>query len=161
MALHDVLLRLPPRGGRRGRAYVSHRFSAWARGDYAQLIRWWETDRAAAHHQSYSGSTPQQERQLQRALQLIGEGHISRACRLIVSSGLADLGDARVLEQLASKHPSRKEPMPSSLEGRGPFSPVVVDLAPAIRELDSYAGSGGSGFRNGYLKALLEDFSDS
>eukprot|EP00973_Karenia_brevis_P091861 12409509-Karenia_brevis.AAC.1 len=35
LILHDVLLRLPPRGGRRGRSAVAHRFAAWAVGDYA------------------------------------------------------------------------------------------------------------------------------
>ena len=32
LVLHDVLLRLPPRGGRRGRGAVAHRFSCWASG---------------------------------------------------------------------------------------------------------------------------------
>jgi len=40
LVLHDVLLRMPPRGGRRGRAQVAHRFNAWAAGDMATIIKW-------------------------------------------------------------------------------------------------------------------------
>eukprot|EP00973_Karenia_brevis_P057545 8003594-Karenia_brevis.AAC.1 len=48
LIIHDLLLRLPPRGGRRGRSAVAHRFAAWASGDYAAVLRWWQTDRAVA-----------------------------------------------------------------------------------------------------------------
>ena len=39
LLLHDLLLRLPPRGGRRGRAAVAHRFTAWTEGDLHALLR--------------------------------------------------------------------------------------------------------------------------
>eukprot|EP00973_Karenia_brevis_P076268 10592601-Karenia_brevis.AAC.1 len=45
LVLHDVLLRLPPRGGRRGRGVLGHRFAAWADGDLRTLVRWWLSDR--------------------------------------------------------------------------------------------------------------------
>ena len=51
VALGDALLLLPPqppRGGRRGRAHAAHRFDAWARGDLAQLVHWWEFDGSAS-----------------------------------------------------------------------------------------------------------------
>ena len=46
MIAHDLLLRLPPRGGMRGRDHVAQRFMAWNQGDMAKLIRWWTRDRA-------------------------------------------------------------------------------------------------------------------
>ena len=45
LILHDVLLRLPPRGGRRGRFVLSVRFAEWAEQDMQSLVGWWEHDR--------------------------------------------------------------------------------------------------------------------
>ena len=78
IALHDILLRLPPRGGRRGRAAVSHRFAAWAQGDFTSLIRWWQNDRAAARHPRHASEPAAAERTMQRALRLFSSGHIYR-----------------------------------------------------------------------------------
>ena len=50
LVVHDLLLRLPPRGGRRGHDCVAQRFAAWQAGDKAKLVRWWEADRAATRH---------------------------------------------------------------------------------------------------------------
>ena len=46
LALHHMLLRAPIRGGRRGHNEIPKRFKAWADGNAAQLVRWWEADRA-------------------------------------------------------------------------------------------------------------------
>eukprot|EP00973_Karenia_brevis_P038984 5381810-Karenia_brevis.AAC.1 len=95
MVLHDALLRLPPRGGRRGRSAVAHRFAAWANGDYATVLRWWQHDRAAARKQQRDTSKALPEQTLRKALELLSSGHISRAVRLLTSSGLGDLTDER------------------------------------------------------------------
>lgn len=158
LVLHDVLLRMPPRGGRRGRAQVAHRFNAWAAGDMATIIKWWQQDRAAARH-PLSGEADA-ERNLQRALRLIREGELSRATRLLHTTGLGDLTDARVLEQLQHKHPHRKADVPRNLADMGQFARIEVDLAPTLRELPRHAGTGVSGFRNEYLTALTEEFAD-
>ena len=116
LVLHDVLLRLPPRGGRRGRSVVPSRFAAWAAGDFGAVVRWWERDRAAAKHPVYSDEKPIDDRKVQRALFLLQEGHLSKACKLLTSQGLGDLADARVVEQLGQKHPHRKEAIPETSE---------------------------------------------
>ena len=109
VALHDILLRLPPRGGRRGRAAVSHRFSAWAQGDYVTLIRWWQADRAAARRPIYASTFDAAERSVDNALKLLRSGHISCAVQRLDNNGLGDMGDARIIDQLRDKHPTHKE----------------------------------------------------
>lgn len=161
LVLHEVLLRFPPRGGRQGHAHVAHRFDAWVRGDFEQLVRWWETDRSATHHPLRSG-TRSEEQNIERALRLISEGQISRACKLLVSKGLADPLEMGVLAQLREKHPNRKEDMPGTLpeDARPPASAFEgLDLG-AIRSSDSYADVGISDFRNNHLKLLLREFPD-
>ena len=160
LLMHDLLLRLPPRGGRRGHALVAHRFDAWRRGDMATLVRWWRQDRSAAQHPLLQGKRTS-TKDLQRALFLLSEGHISRASSLLISQGLADLTDPRVLAQLAQKHPGCKEAMPEDVVSYGPFRRITVDLLPALKDLQPQAGTGASGARNEYLKALTEDFPDA
>ena len=65
LVLHDLLLRLPPRGGRRGRAQVAHRFQAWVEGDLTTVVKWWEQDRGAARHPFSKAANS--DRTLQRA----------------------------------------------------------------------------------------------
>ena len=109
LLIHDIMLRLPPRGGRRGRDYVAQRFSAWQTGDKAKLVQWWERDRGAAHHPIQAQSRDDADRAVERALALIADGEIGRAARLLESQGLGDMSDERVVEQLRRKHPRRKE----------------------------------------------------
>ena len=92
---------------------------------------------------------------------LIGQGELSSGVALLTSKGLGDLGNARVVDQLRRKHPGRKEPLPESLDAFGMFPRVQVELRPTIEQLRDHAGTGASGFRNEYLKALLPDFADS
>ena len=54
------------------------------------------------------------DKEIDRAMYLIGEGELSRGTHLLTSKGLADLADDRVTQQLAAKHPARKEPLPDS-----------------------------------------------
>ncbi len=136
---------MPPRGGRRGRAQVAHRFNAWAAGDMATISKWWQQNRAAARH-PLNGEADA-ERNLQRALRLIREGELSRATRLLHSTGLGDLTDARVLEQLQHKRLRRKADMPRNLADMGQFARIEVDLAPTLRDVPRHAGTGASGFR--------------
>ena len=105
LVVQYVLLRLPPRGGRRGHDQVAQRFKAWQDGDLVKLVKWWERDRAAAHRPLDSKTPADEGKEVERALCLIAEGEIGRAARLLQSSGLGDLSDTRVIEQLKSKHP--------------------------------------------------------
>ena len=163
VALHDILLRLPPRGGRRGRAMVTHRFQAWAAGDKTALIKWWEADRGETRRgRDGSGPTarPDTDKTVNKALPLISEGEMSRGVGLLTSSGFADAGDPRVQEQLRAKHPRRKEEMPSRLADVGQFPRVALDLEPMLRNLRGHAGTGVSGYKNEYLRAFATDFAD-
>eukprot|EP00973_Karenia_brevis_P073913 10275025-Karenia_brevis.AAC.1 len=75
--LHDILLRLPPRRGRRGWNAILHRFAARASGGYKTLLRWWQQDRAAARHPRHASSHITEERAVQRAIQMLRGGHPS------------------------------------------------------------------------------------
>ena len=162
VAPHDILLRLPPRGGRRGRAAVAHRFVAWAQGDFATLVRWWQSDRAAARRPRYASNFDGAERAVEQALELLRAGSISRAAQRLDNAGFGDMSDDRVVEQLSTKHPARKEPIPAPSPAdqadAAPF--LTVKLRATLRRLDGKAGTGVSGFRNTYLIALTQDFAD-
>ena len=97
-----------------------------------------------------------EERDVDRALLLISEGELGKA-----SKGLADAGDPRIQAQLRSKHPARKGELPGSLDTLGAFVRVHVSLEDTIRGLSNHAGTGASGYRNEYLKALVSDFADA
>ena len=142
MLLHDLLLRLPPRGGRRGRSLVAHRFAAWADGGMAALVRWWEADRAAVGCRSGASTRSAEERDVDRALFLISEGELGKGVSLLTSKGLADAGDPRIQAQLRSKHPARKGELPGSLDTLGAFVRVHVSLEDTIRGLSNHAGRG-------------------
>ena len=167
LLLHDILLRMPPRGGRRGRNALGQRFAAWADGDLEKLVQWWRQDRSAVKPRS-GRQGPQQNAgsgsshpHAMRSLCLLSEGEISRALKLLTSEGLGDLTDERIVEQLAAKHPIRKEELPSTLEGYEPFRRLQIDLTETLRHLDVKSGTGPGGCRNSYLKALTQDFSDA
>eukprot|EP00973_Karenia_brevis_P058264 8111415-Karenia_brevis.AAC.1 len=160
LILHDVLLRLPPRGGRRGRSAVAHRFAAWASGDYAAVLRWWQHDRAAARHPRHSSMEASEQQVIKRVIGLLSTGHVSRAVRMLTSSGLGDLSDERVVAQLRAKHPTRKEQLGELEEGAPPPPRLQVSVSIALADLDEMAAPGISGFRNSYLKRLNGSFAD-
>ena len=162
VALHDILLRVPPRGGRRGRAAISHRFAAWAQGDFGMLVRWWLHDRAAVNQQPQSASTGADAgRSVERALALLRDGHISRAIRTLSSDGLGDLLDDRIVAQLRAKHPPLKQHIEPLDTTRGPHPRLHADIRGVLQGLDDKAGSGVSGLRNAYLQALTRKFADT
>ena len=104
LALHGILLRLPPRGVRRGRSILCCRFQAWAEGDLHSLVRWWLQDKAAAHHRLRSRHRTEQSDEVAeagRALCFLADGDVSRALKLLTSTGLADVSDERIIEQTA------------------------------------------------------------
>ena len=107
LVIHDLLFRLPPRGGRRGRSYVSNRFAAWRDGDYAKVLSWWMHDRQAVRHPLHQKRHESKQGKL--ALHLINVEELSKAVIFLSGNGLDDLSDARVVEQLQCKHPTRKK----------------------------------------------------
>ena len=76
--------------------------------------------------------------------------------------GLGDLKDDRLVEQLRGKHPVRKEAVadPEHDSSGVAYPRLTVKLRDTLQKLDEKAGGGVSGFRNSYLTALTQDFSD-
>ena len=86
---------------------------------------------------------------------------MGKATNLLLSTGLGDLTDERVVRQLEAKHPSRKQALPENfLDDLGDCVRVSINLREVLRELPRHAGCGVSGFRNEYLRALTQDFAN-
>ena len=85
---------------------------------------------------------------------------MSAAMSRLHSLGIADLSPG-VLQQLISKHPTRDHSVPDALPT--PAAPPVdpIELADVFRALRRRAGTGPSGRRNEYLRALVANFGDS
>ena len=163
LALHHMLLRAPIRGGRRGHNEIPKRFKAWADGNAAQLVRWWEADRAVVARSRRSTAAAGDTAALQQALSLISRGQLSRAQRRSESQGLGNLADESIVEQLVAKHPARKETLapPMTLDESAQLSPLEVHLETKYRQLPRPAGTGPSGFRKEYLIPLSFAFEDA
>ena len=101
-------------GGRRGRDLVAQRFHAWSQGDFTRLVRWWEQDRAAAHHPLDARPPADAERTVQKALRFISCSELGRAARLLTIHGVVNLADDRIVEQLRHKHPPRRAAVPEA-----------------------------------------------
>src|SRR6056297_916124 len=99
------------RGGGRHAGVVETRFLLWNSGDRQALLRLWHADRlrAGAQQQRRGRSSP-----LDEVLELIRDGEMSRAMRLLHSMGIADVTNS-TLAQLRDKHPPRDRPVPANL----------------------------------------------
>ena len=80
--------------------------------------------------------------------------------RLLHSFGIAGITED-ILRQMARKHPPRQHSVPQQLPG--PAAPAVasMELTETFRGLRRRAGTGVSGRRNEYLRALVGDFNDA
>ena len=105
-------------------------------------------------------------RRVFRARRLVAEGELSRAVSELESKGLGDLPDPFVVRQLEEKHPLRRteNELPSDLSAFAdedrPLQRLVVRLKEPMRKLRRMRGTGITGYRNEYLKALSEEFED-
>ena len=161
LVLPELLLRMPPRGGRRGYGALSSRFSAFTEGNFVALVDWWEQDRAAQQPREPPSDSDERRRTLNRALKLIADGHLSKAVKLLTSKGMGDCNDPRVLSQMRAKFPERRSPMPASIgamAARQPYEPLDLDIRGAIRASQRHAGTGTDGTRVEYYKSLLCHF---
>ena len=75
------------------------------------------------------------------ALSLIRDGEMARAMRLLHSNGVAGL-TARILGQLAQKHPERSHAVPQTVPGLQAVR-VRVELREVFRKLRRRAGQAG------------------
>ena len=139
LALPALLLRAKRRGGKRGDAIVALRFAAWRAGRRTDLVRQWLVDRDRSREYRRlraSSSSSDASRLVERVLEHIDSGEISRALRLLHSHGIASV-DEGVLAQLRAKHIPRLAPVPATVEGA--FTRLTVHLTEHFREVGSPA----------------------
>ena len=177
LCYHAVLLRGPRRGTRGGgrmAGVVEGQFVRWREGERRQLLVEWAADRRRAEvahtqraHAPRTPLSPEQAaaeaeservRDVSRALEYIAEGELSRGLRALHSYGIAQVSPA-VLAQLRAKHPQRARPVPRDLPVPTPH--VAVALTETFRGLRRRSGTGPSGARNEYLRALVGAFDDA
>ena len=159
--------RVHSRVGRRAGAsdhIFEDRFRWWREGQRGRLVHLWRAERDRAlerrHARAPRGAEDPQVRQarcLARAKTLVEDGELSRVCRLLHDTGMAPLTPG-VVDQLRRKHPPRRTPMPAELPGV--FSRVTISLTETFRKLRRRRGTGPSGMRNDYLRALVAHFDD-
>ena len=158
LMLHQILLRKPfgpsGRGGSRAHDVYRQRFAAWCDGEYGKLVRWWARDREQARLSRETRRSRSGRGDLDRALALIEEGELSKAARLLTSSGLGDLTDPRIIAQLEAKHPRRETEIDVDLSRFGPIEDIVVDLAQTFRGLPLRSSTGPDGNRSEFICAL-------
>ena len=162
LVLHQVLLRVPIRGGVRGVNLLRGRFAAWRDRRLADLVEWWETDKAKVRDwspQEGSGVLDEEGRGrlAGKAEGLVAAGEISRAVRLLTSKGVASTQEEQVVQQMEEKHPRRERPVPE-LETFGDLPEVKVQVGYLLHSLPKKSAAGVSGMRNEYLQALGQGF---
>jgi hypothetical protein len=161
MGLHQFLLRKPPndRGGRRANSVYAKRFADWREGRYDVIIEDWEHDRRLIRSQTHS-TTSDGSGEIPKALKLIRHCNLSKACKVVSSTGLGDLGDPRVVEQLRRKTPPRKDDILTVLADLESEPDLPLDLEETYRKLDRQVGTGPNGLKNEYLIALALSFAN-
>jgi flagellar biosynthesis GTPase FlhF len=162
LALPQLLLRSSTRrAGRDGQAKraAAVRFHHWQQGDFRELVASWrrDVDEAREGWLQHHGGRQSESRAQLRAVTLIEEGEISKGINLLLSHGLGDLADARILAQLEAKQPARKEELDPAVFAFEPSSPPLqLEALGAVMEaLRRFVGFGPSGMRNEYLLALV------
>ena len=120
----------------------------------------------------------QEVHSVRRALDLVGAGELSKAVAGLCTNGLGNLSKPEIVEQMRRKHPRREHAVPSlaalaalgpdasagdqSVPGMSAFGPrLSVRLQDPMRRLRRLRGTGITGFRNEYLRALSEKFVDT
>ena len=172
MVAHDLILRVDgQRSGKgsakkgRSHAGMAARFQAWRDGRKADLVRWWRDARSYAWADADKDKTQMGEEQseetrrkdgIDRAMDLIGEGEISRAVAIATSEGAAAV-TPYVKEQLRTKFPRRTKAVNSSIEGVA-TSCIAVHLMGELQQLPKGAAAGPNGMRNEFLRVLAQKF---
>jgi len=159
--LPALLLRSPHRGGAGGDAQLTARFEAFRTGQHSQLVQWHAQDvDARSRRQSPPSAHNAKEKVVRRAIMLVSEGHLSKACSLLVSNGIADMHDPQHVAEAGAKHPpSQTAVQPSLAEfgGAGTFRPDVPSIKEKLRTLPMRTGTGPDGLRNEYLRDLVAE----
>jgi hypothetical protein len=105
-----LILRVPPRGGRRGANMIESRLDAYGRGDFASLLKWYRYDQEAALQAPRGRRQETREQKLRRVLAHTKVGQFTKAMRRITSSGIGDSSDPAIRAQLSKKVPRPQVP---------------------------------------------------
>ena len=142
-------------GHARTRKQVIKRLEAWAQHDYRGLLTHWLRDRmrataAAAARNGPPRRSPSKD-ELARVERLLAEGEVGAAVKLMLSDGVADHRSEAIAEQMARKHPARKQAVGPNV---GAPCAVKVDLTDALRKLHKNTSGGVTGASCGVLRYI-------
>ena len=114
---------------------MAERFRAFAHGEFDKVVAMWEhayARIAKPKRRKRRGEDEEAVAVIQAALGHMAIGQLSEARRILLSKGLGDLTDERVVAQLRVKHRVREVPMPGVLDDGGvPFRARQVGAKPA------------------------------
>ena len=140
------------RGAGRALQVLTKRFEAWEHRDFRTLLQHWQRDCARATAAPPPTPPPGKSNDLRKVEALIADGEIAAAVRLLLSDGVADHTAEAIVQQMASKHPVRQQPVGPCSGQRTPA--VAVDLGPTLRGLRKRAAAGVTGPHNEHLRYL-------
>ena len=155
LVLPQLLLRAPPRGGARGDAMVDSRFALYAEGRWRELVRLLKLDLGdtGKQRQRHKGGGQTKEQAVTRAIELIRRGNISKARTLLEGSGMGDVSDPRIQEQLRAKNPQTRVDWDPAIDyGNAPR--MSVDVRETWRLADPDSGVGPDGIPSTYYSVL-------
>ena len=154
-----VVLRSPPRGGKKKRVVVKavllSRIQRWLEGDFVSL---WEEARLDASHGNKSANRSHvslDSANAKRSLSLAREGCYSDAMRLLGSSGCTPHDDPSAVSELRSRHPHHCLPSWNT----DILSPLVVTSSSVLAALHGFpkvSSPGGSKLRCQHLLDVIE-----
>ncbi len=116
--LPQGLLHASSRGGQKGaRQYrdMARRFVAWRKRDMTGLLKMWRMAAVTAEKRMTKAKARKakgENARVERAVQLLRKGAISRAGKALESKGMGDLDDIEVWIQINDKRPNRKRRIP-------------------------------------------------
>lgn len=155
LALPKLLLRAPPKGGRRGGSMVDHRFQLYQNGDWKGLVLLFKRDLGDPPKQRQRHKTGGQSREqaIKRALHLIRKGAVGKAVALLEGGGMGDVSDPRIQAQLRAKNPQTRLDWDPEY-GYGDAPRMTVCLREVFREADPLVGVGPDGVPTTYYSVL-------
>ena len=121
--LPQALLRKPVRGGKSGRGLVAQRFNALVVEDWGKLVKMWQEDMDKLDSRQVGRAGERSEEEEVKflrgsAVDLIGNGQVSKAVSRMISNGVADIADPAIKEQIRQKYPERGRVCPPRVEKR-------------------------------------------
>ena len=151
-------MRKPVRGGKSGRGLVAQRFNALVVEDWGKLVKMWQEDmdKLVSRQVGRAGVRSEEEEvKFLRgsAVDLIGNGQVSKAVSRMISNGVADIADPAIKEQIRQKYPERGRVCPPRVEKRQCVE-GLGGLRDDLSNLERGVAPGCGGLRNEFLTVL-------